>query len=222
MTSIVSPAAPVPAHLEKFFSHVDPVRGRLIFGIDATASRQPTWDLAAHLQTQMFEAVAAAGGLDMQLLYFCGSECVASRWFADSRSLSTVMTRVTCVAGITQIKKVLLHARREHSHQKVNALIFVGDAVEELPSELYNQARELGDLKCFLFQEGADQHVGEVFAEIARITGGASCRFDANAAQRLNDLLRCVAAFAAGGVKLLAAQNNEAAKLLLTQMKDGR
>jgi hypothetical protein len=220
-TNAAQTAAAIAARpdLQKFLSRVDPVRGQLIFALDATASRQPTWDLAAHLQGTMFETVAAAGGLDVQIVYYRGSECVASRWFSDPRSLSAVMRRVTCAAGITQIKKVLLHARKEHARQKVNALIFVGDAVEELPIELYSQARELGDLKCFLFQEGADPHVSEVFAELARLTGGASCKFDTGAAQQLSDLLKAVAAFAVGGAKLLASQKNEAATLLLTQMK---
>ena len=48
-----APTVPTHAHLDEFFSRVDPVRGRLIFAIDATASRQPTWDLAAKLTAQM-------------------------------------------------------------------------------------------------------------------------------------------------------------------------
>jgi hypothetical protein len=86
---------------------------------------------------------------------------------------------------------------------------------------LYGEARELGNVPVFMFQEGSDEHVGEVYAELARITHGASCKFDANSAQRLSDLLKAVAAFAVGGTKLLAAQKNGAATLLLTQLKDG-
>ena len=70
-----------------------------------------------------------------------------------------------------------------------------------------------------MFQEGADDRVARIYAEIANITGGASCKFDAGAAQRLADLLKAVAAFATGGVKALAAQQTEAATLLLTQVK---
>lgn len=221
MSKITTTASITPRgnRLEKFFARVDPVRGRLIFALDATASRQPTWDKAAHLQTQMFEAVAAIGGLDVQLVYFRGfDECVASRWFSDAKSLGSVMAGIACRAGHTQIRKVLSHARKENARDKVAALIIVSDACEETPHDLYNEAREL-NLPTFLFQEGTGEYIAKIYAEIARITGGAHCQFDASAAQRLADLLKAVAAFAAGGVKVLAAQNSEAARLLLTQIR---
>jgi hypothetical protein len=216
-----TPTIQVPAHLKEFLARANPTRGRLVFALDATASRQPTWDKAARLQARMFETVAAIGRLDVQLVYYRGyEECVASRWFSDSKSLASVMTRVTCAAGHTQIKKVLTHAYRENAKQKVNALILVSDACEESRYDLYAEAREL-DVPVFLFQEGDDQLVNEIYTEIARITHGAKCTFDANAAQRLGDLLKAVAAFAVGGVKALALQKSEAATLLLTQMKNG-
>src|SRR3979490_2741193 len=40
------------------------VRGRLIFALDATMSRQPLWDTACKLQADMFREAAAIGGLD--------------------------------------------------------------------------------------------------------------------------------------------------------------
>jgi hypothetical protein len=221
-TTATAPTVPTGTHLAEFFSRIDPVRGRLIFALDATASRQPTWDHAAQLQAQMFETVAAIGGLDVQLIFYKGyGECVASRWFADSKSLASVMSRVTCAAGQTQIKKVLVHGGKENARQKVNALVLVSDACEETPHDLYAQARELANVPVFAFQEGADEHVGRVYAEIARITGGASCKFDTGSAQRLGDLLKAVAVFATGGVKALALQKTQAATLLLTQMKAG-
>jgi hypothetical protein len=207
------------ARLEALFARVDPTRGRLIFALDATASRQPTWDTAAQLQGQMFDTVAAIGGLDAQLVYFRGpSECVASRWFSDSKSLATTMSRIMCAAGQTQIRKVLSHARKENARERINAVVVIGDACEELPAALYAEAAELA-VPVFMFQEGNDERVAGTFSEIARITGGASCKFDGNAAQRLADLLKAVAAFAAGGIKALAAQKTDAATLLLTQIK---
>src|SRR5262249_476255 len=108
MMTTPTPAVPTRAHLKKFFSGVDPMRGRLIFGVDATASRQPTWDLAAQLQAQMFATVDALGGLDVQLVYYRGlCECVASRWLADGKALGAIMSRVSCAAGHTQIQRVL-------------------------------------------------------------------------------------------------------------------
>jgi hypothetical protein len=210
---------PTRAHLDAFFERVDPVRGRLIFAVDATASRQPTWDTAAHLQATMFDSVAGIGNLSIQLVYFRGhGECVVSRWLPDSNALASIMSRVPCAAGHTQIRKVLAHARKEHTHGKVSALILISDACEETLHELYAEARELGGVPCFLFQEGDDQSVGKIYAELARITGGAHCKFDAGAAQRLADLLKAVATFATGGIKALADQKSEAARLLLTQI----
>jgi hypothetical protein len=206
--------------LEKFFARVDPVRARLLFALDATASRQPTWDTSAQLQATMFETAVGLGGLDVQLIYYRGfGECVASRWMNNAASLKAAMSQILCSAGHTQIAKVLSHARREHAREKVNSLILVSDACEESSADLYAEARELGGVPVFAFQEGSDDRVAGIYAEIARITGGAVAKFDSGAAQRLADLLRAVSAFAAGGLVALANQNTEAAKLLLTQVK---
>jgi hypothetical protein len=217
MTTAV-PAASSRAHLETFFSRVNPIRGRLIFALDATASRQPTWDAAAHLTSQMFTTVAAIGGLDVQLVHYRGDECVASHWLSDGKALSGIMRGVVCQAGYTQIGAVLTHVRKENARQQVNALVLVSDACEEYPPPLYAEAREL-NVPAFLFQEGNDARVARIYRELAAITKGAYDKFDSNAAQRLADLLKAVAAFAAGGVKALANQDTAAAKLLLTQVR---
>lgn len=221
MSTTVSKTSPASTNtaLDEFFAKVDPVRARLMFGIDATASRQSTWDRAAHLQSQMFSTVAAIGGLDVQLVYYRGhEECTKSGWLSDPRALAAAMTRVDCRAGSTQIRKVLAHASRENARKKISVLILVSDACEEEPSDLYDVASELG-VPCFMFQEGDDEQVAEIYRKIARMTGGAFCSFDEGAADRLADLLKAVAAFAVGGTKALAAQNSEAARLLLTQVK---
>src|SRR5262245_62584977 len=89
-------------------------RGRLSFAMDATMSRQPTWDLALKLQADMFRAVKEVGGLDVQLVYFRGlNETRASKWVGDTEGLARLMTRVSCQGGFTQMRKVLAHARRE-------------------------------------------------------------------------------------------------------------
>jgi len=214
-----TPATTGRAHLEAFFSRVNPHRGRVIFCVDATASRQEGWDTASHLQAQMFETVATVGELEVELVYFRGyDECIASGWKSDAQSLAAAMTGVVCASGHTQIGKVLNHAAREHAHEPINALIFVSDSCEETPADLYVAARELS-APVFMFQEGNDPHIAEIYAEIAKLTGGAHCAFDATAAQHLADLLKAVAAFAAGGIRALADQKTAAARLLLTQIK---
>lgn len=155
-------------------------RGRLMFGMDATMSREPTWDLALSLQASMFSEVKAIGGLDVQLVYFRGlDECRASKWVSDAGALAKLMTGVQCRGGYTQIRKVFAQARRETGKQKVNALVYVGDAMEEDVDHLSQLAGELGLLgvPIFLFQEGADPKVEKAFREFARLSRGAYSRF---------------------------------------------
>jgi hypothetical protein len=197
-------------------------RGRLIFALDATASRQPTWDTACRLQADMFHEVATIGGLDVQLVYYRGGgECRSSRWVSRPEDLARLMERIECRAGETQIGKVIAHAKRETRTTKVQALVFVGDAMEEEPDDLCHAAGELGRLgvPAFMFQEGDDQEVEQVFREISRLTGGAYCRFDLGAAHQLAELLRAVAVYATGGVDAVKALKSGAGATLLLQLK---
>src|SRR5712672_3918143 len=132
-------------------------RGRLIFALDATASREPTWDRACRIQGEMFEATAALGGLDVKLVYYRGfSECKASRWLTTAADLHRAMRAVSCLGGETQIERVLAHAVAENDKQRVNALVFVGDAMEENVDRVCQLAGELGlkGVPIFLFHEG--------------------------------------------------------------------
>ncbi len=197
-------------------------RGRLVFAMDATMSRQPTWDMALALQADMFKAVKAVGGLDVQLVYFRGTaECRASKWVSDPDALAALMTQVHCAGGYTQIGKVLSHARAEAAKRRVSALVYVGDCMEEEIDDLCGRAGELALLgvPVFLFQEGADARAEQAFREIARLTKGAYCRFDAGSAAQLRELLSAVAVYAAGGRKALQALTGRGARALLQQLK---
>jgi len=199
-----------------------PRHGRLLFALDATASRQPTWDTACMLQAEMFREVATIGGLDMQLVYYRGlTECRASRWISHPDQLAKTMSQIMCQAGHTQIEKVLAHAQKETKLLQVSAIAFVGDAMEENPDTLAHEADKLGTLKVpvFMFQEGHDRKVEHVFRDIARLTHGAYCRFNPGAAYQLAELLRAVAVFAAGGMPALAAQHNASVVKLLGQLR---
>jgi hypothetical protein len=209
-----------PAHLRALFEKFDPVKTRIIFAVDATASRQPTWDMASKLTADMFKAVAGSGGLEVQIVYYRGeTECVASRWMMDPYALTAVMGRVMCVSGYTQIGRVLAHVEKEDQRQKIAACILISDACEETASDLYAAAKRLNRVPLFAFQEGTDEEVSNIYGRLASITGGAACRFDAGAAARLADLLKAVAAYATGGRQALANQKTEAARLLLSQLK---
>jgi hypothetical protein len=173
----------------------------------------------------MFEETARLGGLEVQLVYYRGQgECRASRWFSEARDLARVMERLECRAGATAIGRVLSHAAAETRERPVAALAFVGDACEEDPGTLFDLAGRAGlaGLACFMFQEGRDRAVAEVYAEIARLTHGAHVPFDEGSADRLGDLLRAVAAYAGGGMtalqSLAARREGEGARLLIGGM----
>jgi hypothetical protein len=181
-------------------------RGRLIFAMDATASREPSWDRACHIQSEMFLETENLGGLDIQLCYYRGfREFYPTPWLGSSAELLAQMRNVHCAGGMTQIERVLKHTVAETKKQKVNALVFVGDCMEENIDQLCHVAGELGivGVPAFLFHEGDDAAAERTFREIARLSNGAYCRFDASSAQQLRDLLSAVAVYAAGGRKAL-------------------
>ncbi|HKX07007.1 MAG TPA: VWA domain-containing protein [Stellaceae bacterium] len=201
-------------------------RGRLIFALDATASREPTWDRACQIQGEMFVATESLGGLDIQLVFYRGlGECKASRWLSRAKDLLAAMRKVSCVGGQTQIARVLRHALSEAKAGRVNALVFVGDAFEESLPTVNELAGELAllNVPAFLFHEGGNPETAAVFREIARLTRGAYCPFDSASAQQLKELLGAVAVFAAGGRKALTdySRRTGGAALLLTRQMAG-
>jgi hypothetical protein len=221
MTNITKLSTPTaPAKLDAFLDQLAtqlPRSGKLVFGIDATASRQDTWDKACQLQADMFREVAASGNLEIQLVYYRGplGECKVSGWMTDSKKLASVMAKITCEGGETQIGKILTHVHREHAKAPVAALVFVGDAMEEKLDELCGLAGRLR-VPAFMFLEGEDETAEAAFREIAKITKGAYARFDAGAADQLRDLLKAVAAYAVGGVAAL--EGKPGTVLLLEQL----
>jgi hypothetical protein len=200
-------------------------RGRLVFALDATASREPTWSMAQEIQGQMFTEAAKVGSLDIQLVFFRGvAECRASGWVTEAGKLKDLMGKVGCMAGQTQIGRVLTHAIEEASDKRIHAVVYVGDAMEESLDDLCGKAGRLALAKVpvFLFQEGGDPVAEQAYREIARLTRGAYARFDPGAAAQLAELLRAVAVFASGGRIALtdaSARGSRGAQLLLGQMK---
>ena len=202
-------------------------RGRLLFALDATGSRQATWDRAAHIQAEMFLAAQSLGGLKIQLCFYRGyGEFKASPWLSEAAPLLRMMGSVSCRAGETQIGRVLQHARNEAESRRVSALVFVGDCCEEAPDVLAARAGQLSTygVPAFMFHEGGDGRAAAAFQEIARLTGGAYSRFDASSPDALRQLLCAVAVYAAGGGPALlrhAASATGAVKRLAHQMAGG-
>lgn len=210
----------------KTASQANPVgAGRIIFALDATMSRQPTWDRAMRLQASMFEAVSGAGGesgLNVQLVYFRGyNECRASKWVIRSSALRDLMTGIECRGGQTQIGKVLTHANKEAAKGKIDALVFIGDAMEENVDLLCRKAGEIGmkGTRCFFFQEGNDPVTENAFREMARLTRGAWFRLGPNSAKELAELLGAIAVYARGGMKALQASKKTSDRKLLGRLK---
>lgn len=199
-------------------AHAAKGRGRLLFAMDATASREPSWDTACQIQGDMFAQTAALGGLDVQLAYYRGyKDFRATPWISSSADLIPYMTRVRCLGGQTQVERLLRYAVRETTKQRINALVFVGDCLEEDVDRVCTVAGELGMLgvPCFLFHEGLEPTASRAFKQIATLTHGAYCRFDANSAAQLRDLLAAVAVYAAGGRKALSDFSQGKAKAVL-------
>ena len=180
--------------------------GRLVFALDATASREATWDQAMQLQAEMFTSAQSLGGLQIQLCYFRGvAEVYASEWYQQTTPLLNKMTGIRCQAGITKIERLLDHVKAETRQSKVHAMVYIGDCMEENMDVLCQRAGELGllNVPLFLFQEGSDVSARRCFVEMARLSGGAYSPFDRNSADQLRDLLKAVAVYASGGLKAL-------------------
>jgi hypothetical protein len=200
-------------------------RGRLVFAMDATASRRATWNEARRIQADMFRTTAALGGLDIQLVFFRGlGECRASGWVSEANAMLRLMRQVDCVGGHTQIERVLKHTIAEARDRKINALVYVGDCLEEDPDAIATRAGELGllGIPIFAFQEGGEPRAKACFQDMARLTRGAYCSFDASSAATLRELLSAVAIYAAGGYRALedfAAGSGREVRALIGQMR---
>lgn len=183
-------------------------KGRLLYAMDATASRQPSWDTAAQIQGEMFSATDGLGGLSVQLAFFRGfGEFKIGQWTDDSREMTRLVSSVSCMAGETQILKVLKHGLNETRKAKVDALVYVGDSMEEDVDALGHVAGELGlcGLPVFVFQEGHDPIASFAFRQVAKLSGGACVQFDRASADTLRRLLNAIAVYASGGRKALSS-----------------
>jgi hypothetical protein len=198
---------------------------RLVFSLDATASRQSAWDQASQLQSEMFVSAQATGGLQVQLCYFRGlGEFYSSEWHTDPDNLLRQMSGINCQAGMTQLERLLRHAIQQNNEGKIRGVIFIGDAMEESMDVLCQLAGKLGllNVPLFMFQEREDPGARRTFVEMARLSGGAYCQFDASSAEQLKDLLRAVAIYATGGLKALedfSRSSHQSVKLLGQQLK---
>lgn len=195
---------------------------RILFALDATASREPTWDLATHLHAELFEAATdSVPAAAVQLAYYRGfKEFHVSTWLKSAPQLLAEMTGVRCHGGLTQIARVLRHAMSEAKKEPVKAAVFIGDACEEAHAAVIAEAGKLAlfNLPFFMFQEGADPGAAQTFRAIARITGGAYAPFAPGSAGELRALFSAVVRYAAHGRPGLTELDHPAARGLLEQL----
>jgi hypothetical protein len=155
-------------------------RARVIYGVDATGSRSAAWKVACDLQAQMFREAGAAGTLNLQLVYYGGSSCRASRWATSGEQLAQWMDKIQCEAGMTQIERILRHSLAEHAKAPIQAIAFIGDAVEEQVDVLAGLAGRLGaaGVPLHMYQEGDDVAVRKAFRLLALRSGGTYSAFN--------------------------------------------
>lgn len=198
--------------------------GRLLFAMDATASRERSWDMACQIQADMFMSTQMMGSLEISLCYFHGyNEFKHFPWTQQAKILRDQMLQVRCLAGQTQIKRTLEHAISISSKQKVKAVVYIGDCCEESIDHVAIAAGKLGVLgvPVFIFHEGHDHQAKSAFQHIAQLTHGAYCAFDHNSVAQLKDLLCAVAAYAVGGLTALqkqTRQGNAVAQAIIKQL----
>lgn len=198
-----------------------PIRPRLIFAIDATASREPSWNAARQVTDSLFTALP--GALDIALAVHGGSFLHTFTDFsANPGALRDRAAGITCLTGRTQLLPILSRAL---SNPGVRVVLYIGDVFEESPMRARRLADAMGarGITLIVLHDTVDWQArrdAELFADLARRTGGCVLPFDASAVQRLRDLLQAVAFYAVGGTELLAQKRADlpAAELLLQHL----
>lgn len=196
--------------------------GRLLFAMDATASREHAWDMACQIQAEMFMSTQEIGALEISLCYYRGyDEFHSLDWTSNAVLLRDQMLKVRCLAGHTQIKRTLEHAINTCVKQKIKAVVLVSDSFEESIDQVGQVAGKLGMLNVpvFVFHEGHDTAAKNAFQHIAQLTNGAYCPFDQNSVAQLKELLCAVAAFAVGGLSALQKQSQQGSKIASSIIK---
>jgi len=198
-------------------------RGKLLFAIDATASREPAWEAAKQLTDSFFDAVP--GMIDIGLAAYGGNRVhTFTPYVADARRLRRLASGISCRAGYTQLLPIL---RRVVETGDVGVVLYITDAFEEdatTAARLAEMLKAKGTRVIVLFDGWSDSEARAVFEDLAARTGGAVLPFEASAIERLKGLIAAAAVLAVGGEVLLAAKSNSlpGATLLLEYLKSAR
>ncbi len=131
-----------------------PGRPRLLFGFDATASREPAWATARQVTDALVRALP--GELDVALAVHGGSRLhTFTEFTADPRTLRDRAAAITCIAGHTQLLPIL---SRSLSAPGIRVITYIGDVYEESPARGRKLADELGrrGIKLIVLHDTAD------------------------------------------------------------------
>lgn len=186
------------------------------FVIDATASREDTWEDAKTIQCDMFNQIAGMGQMRLRLVHFGGDE-LTDRGYANSPDIvHAQMNETVCRGGSTQIIESLDALLASPDADQPRSIILVGDSFEEDSDALLERATTLADkkIKVYAFQEGDESDAAYAFRMLAEKTGGAYAVFGAD--MPLKELCQGVALQAIGGNAALFRLNNAAVRNLLT------
>jgi hypothetical protein len=202
-----------------------PARPRLVFAFDATGSREPAWDTARQVTDALVRALP--GELDVALAVHGGSRLhTFTEFTANPRTLRDRAGGITCIPGFTRMLPILSGSLKRAG---VRVVIYIGDVFEESLA----QGRKLADamaargIKLVVLHDTSDpsaRHHAEIFNDLTRRTGGCVLPFDANAPNKLRELLAALAVFAVGGTALLRQKRSElpGALVLLEHLEDSR
>jgi hypothetical protein len=216
-TALLAPRAPAAE------AAAMPSRPRLVFGFDATASREPAWAVARQVTDALVRALP--GELDVALAVHGGGRLHTFTDFtANPAALRDRAAAVRCLSGQTRMLPILARAAAEPG---VRVVTYIGDVFEEQPARGRKLADEMGrrGIKLFVLHDVADWNArrdAELFQDLARRTGGCVLPFDGAAPDRLRELLAAIAVYAVGGAALLEKQRGTqpAAALLLRHLRD--
>jgi hypothetical protein len=191
-----------------------PDRGCLGMVIDATASRDASWNAAKKIQRQLFARVSGDNRMVLRLVVMRGGGFKDYGWHTDGEKLGSLIDRMQTDSGNTRIVDSLRAFIREPGGHKPAALILVGDCCEEKNADVLNAARELSQngIRVYAFHETVggttdrranNSNAENLFRQVAAITGGAFAKFGNG--MPLADLCNAVAAYCAGGEEALKA-----------------
>ena len=216
-TTAVSATRPATVALRSALSHAEPPaetgtpgRPRLIFAVDATASREPAWAAARQVTDALVKALP--GALDVALAVHGGSRVHTFTAFTNNaNTLRDRAAGVACRGGTTRLLPILAASLK---HPAVRVVVYIGDVFEESVIQGQRLADAMGaqGTKLIVLHDTADpgaRRDAEVFWDLAKRTGGCVLPFDASASGRLRDLLSAVAVYAVGGEKLLRERRHD-------------